>query len=78
MKSIGKFLGRVFRYLDEKLGVSTVEYALIVVAVVGIVGASAALMGDAFEELFNDLTAELDTAVNDVKNQVGAGNQGWR
>ena len=68
MKSISNFLGRFFRYLDEKLGVSTVEYALIVVAVVGIVGVAASMMGDAFEDLFTDLQTELGDSVANTKS----------
>lgn len=73
MKSIGKLLSRILRFMDEKFGVSTVEYALIVVAVVGIVGGSAALMSDAFTDLFTDLQAELSSAVANVSQQVTPG-----
>ena len=73
MKSIGELLSRILRIVDGKFGVSTVEYALVVVAVVGIVSANAAPMSDAFTGLFTDLSDELETAVGDVKQQVSPG-----
>ena len=43
-------VGWIRRFVADRRGVSTVEYALIVVAVIAIVGAVAATMSDAFTE----------------------------
>lgn len=45
-------------------GVSTVEYALIVVAVVGIITAGVAILGEDFQGLFDQLGDEMATAEN--------------
>lgn len=50
---------RVGAFLKDSRGVSTVEYALIVVAVVAIVGAAAVMLGGQFDELFETLGKEL-------------------
>ena len=56
---------RKFReYLMETSGVSTVEYALIVVAVIAIVGVGVATLGDAFNDLFTDLSSEMGKAAS--------------
>lgn len=76
MRALGRqvrgFIGRgvtgVVRYVKESRAVSTVEYALIVVAVIAIVGAGALILGDAFDELFDDLTADMDGAADVVDN----------
>lgn len=54
------------RFVKDRRGVSTVEYALIIVAVIGIIGAVAITLRGAFNELFNELAAELNTAVDDL------------
>ena len=66
MNLIGKQLGRFLRFIDDKHGVSTVEYALIVVAVIGVVGVGAASLSGAFDTLFEDLTAEIAAASETV------------
>lgn len=43
-------------------GVSTVEYALILVAVVGIVAGGAVMLGGDFQQLFTDLGDEIGRA----------------
>lgn len=58
--------GRRFR--RNQRGVSTVEYALIVVAVIAIIGVAAAALSGAFNELFNDLSAQLGNAVAETEN----------
>ena len=73
MKSIGKHLGRLLRFIDDKCGVSTVEYALIVVAVIGVVGVGAAALSGAFETLFEDLTEQIENASDDVSTAAGGG-----
>ena len=47
-------------------GVSTVEYALILVAVVAIVGAGAVMLGGEFDTLFQTLDNELTTATTEA------------
>ena len=66
MDLIGKQLGRFLRFIDDKYGVSTVEYALIVVAVIGVVGVGAAALSDAFDSLFEDLTEQIEDASETV------------
>ena len=53
-------------FLNDVRGVSTVEYALMVVAVIAAVGGVAALLGGAFEDMFDDLSKEIGTAVDNV------------
>ena len=52
----------VLAFLYSRRAVSTVEYALITIAVVSIVGGAIALLAGAFDGLFADLNAELNTA----------------
>ena len=49
-------------FLYGRRAVSTVEYALITIAVVSIVGGAIILLGDAFTGLFGELGTELNTA----------------
>lgn len=42
-------------------GVSTVEYALILVAVVAAIGIGAAALQGSFDDLFDDLTEQIET-----------------
>ena len=51
------------RFLTDLRGVSTVEYALIVVGIIGIVGAAAALLGGAFDQMFTTLSSRMTAAV---------------
>ena len=50
---------------DER-GASMVEYALMVVAIIAVVAAGAAVLTDAFDDMFSDLATELSTAVDQV------------
>ena len=59
---------QVMRFRDDIRGVSTVEYALIVVAVIAIVGVAAGLLGDAFTDTFADLSDRMTGAAQDVSN----------
>ena len=61
---------KVTAFVADLRGVSTVEYALMVVGIVAAVGLAAALMGDAFEQLFEDLSKEMTTGVGAVKKAV--------
>ncbi len=58
------------RFLRDRRGVSTVEYALIVVAVIAVVGLVAGTMADAFQNLFSDLANEMDTGIANVQANV--------
>lgn len=49
----------VTRFAADLRGVSTVEYALIVVAIIGIIGAGALVLGGAFGDLFDDLSDQM-------------------
>ena len=51
------------RFLADLRGVSTVEYALIVVGIIGIVGAGVLVLGDAFTDMFTALSAKMTAAV---------------
>ena len=66
MKSFGRQLGRVLRFIEDKTGVSAVEYSLIIVAVIAIIGAGAAVLGGAFDKLFKDLSGDMSTAASVV------------
>ena len=59
---------QVVRFRDDIRGVSTVEYALIVVAVIAIVGVAAGLLGDAFTSTFQDLSERMTDAAGDVSS----------
>lgn len=54
------------RFLFDTKAVSTVEYALIVVAVVAIIGVAAGTLTDAFDGLFNDFQNEIQGTLNNV------------
>ena len=65
---------RKFReYLVETSGVSTVEYALIVVAVIAIVGVGVATLGNAFDDLFTELSDEMGKAASVTMSQAKTG-----
>ena len=70
--AIGRAAGRVRGFIAESRAVSTVEYALIVVAVIAIVGIGAAMLSGAFKGLFKDLTTEMGKSVDEVQDQVSA------
>lgn len=57
-----KFLEPVLCFVCDRAGVSTVEYALIVVAVIAIVGAGAGMLAGAFDTLFTNLDTQMDAA----------------
>ena len=46
-------------YRTGESGVSAVEYALIVVAVIAIVGLGIGILGEGFEDLFKDLNNQM-------------------
>ena len=56
----------VRRFLFENKAVSTVEYALIVVAIVAILGIAAATMTDAFNALFDTFNDEIQNGIANI------------
>ena len=56
-------------YRTGESGVSAVEYALIVVAVIAIVGLGIGILGEGFQDLFEDLNSQMSDAVS---NTMGA------
>lgn len=69
-KCLYNIAGKVTAFVADLRGVSTVEYALMVVAIIAAVALAAGLLGDAFEELFEDLSDEMTTGVGTVKKTV--------
>ncbi len=61
---------RVVRFRDDIRGVSTVEYALIVVAIIAVVAVAAGLLGDAFTTTFQDLSDRMTDAAEEVSSAV--------
>ena len=74
MELISKYVcslaARFNAFVADLRGVSTVEYALMVVAIIAAVALAAGFLGDAFEELFKDLSKEMTTGVGSVKSKV--------
>jgi len=66
-------VGWIRRFAADRRGVSTVEYALIVVAVIAIVGAVAATMSDAFTTLFDDLGQGMQDGLTNVEGTGSGG-----
>ena len=63
-------VARIASFISDLRGVSTVEYALMVVAVIAAVGLAAGLLGDAFEDLFTDLAKDMTEGIGNVKKAV--------
>ena len=61
---------KITAFVADLRGVSTVEYALMVVAVIAAVALAAGLLGDAFEGLFKDLSNEMTAGVGTVATAV--------
>lgn len=62
-KQFSRLSALAVKFAADLRGVSTVEYALIVVAIIGIVGAAAALLGGAFTDMFETLSGRMTAAV---------------
>ena len=62
MKTLKELARRAFAYFTDRTGVSTVEYALILVAVIAIVGVAGLTLQDQFKDLFTDLGKQIDAA----------------
>ena len=58
-------------YRTGESGVSAVEYALIVVAVIAIVGVGITILGDGFQNLFEELNSEMGKAVSATMKAAG-------
>lgn len=61
---------KVTAFVVDLRAVSTVEYALMVVAIIGAVALGAAFLGDAFEELFEDLSEDMTAGLGTVSSAV--------
>ena len=61
-------IASVKSFLLDRHGVSTVEYALIVVAIIAIVGVVAAQLSGAFDLLMDDLEGEMTAATDAVSD----------
>ena len=67
MERFGHHLGRLLRFVKDKSGVSAVEYALIIVAIVAVVGGGVAILGGGFKDLFEDVSTDMSTAVSSTR-----------
>ena len=67
MKSTSKLVARLLRLLRDRNAVSTVEYALIVIAVIVIVGAGMATLSDQFDTLFDSLGTQLTDTTDEIE-----------
>ena len=71
LKSFARRLqAQAMRFLLDVRGVSTVEYALIVVAIIAVVAVAAGLLGDAFTTTFADLSSRMTDAADEVSSAV--------
>ena len=66
MERFGHHLGRLLRFVKDKNGVSAVEYALIIVAIVAVVGGGVAILGEGFKDLFQDVSTQMQNAASDI------------
>ncbi|MCZ0943925.1 MAG: Flp family type IVb pilin [Gammaproteobacteria bacterium] len=55
-------IARFLWLLKDRSGVSTVEYALIVVMVIAIIGGGVTVLSGGFDEMFKELATELKDA----------------
>ena len=65
-----RLLAQAKEFFGVKRAVSTVEYALIVVAVIAIVGVGAGLLGGGFKDLFTNLAKDVKAAPAAVTKKV--------
>ena len=75
-RTLGHAIVSVKCFLLDRRGVSTVEYALIVVAIIAIVGVVAGQLSGAFGTLMADLTTEIGAASDDVSEAGGGDGTG--
>ena len=62
-KQLSRLNALAVKFAVDLRGVSTVEYALIVVGIIGIVGAAVGLLSGAFTQMFEDLSGRMTAAV---------------
>ena len=75
--AVVRFLGalaalsrRALRFGKDERGASMVEYALMVVAIIVVVGAGVGTLSGAFDTMFEGLSDELTGAVSAVSSSV--------
>ena len=73
LRPVGRACARAVRFLRDTHAVSTVEYALIVVAVIAIIGVAAGTLSGAFKDLFGKLETEIGVGINTVKESAKTG-----
>ena len=62
-KQLSRLNALAVKFAVDLRGVSTVEYALIVVGIIGIVGAAVIVLSGAFTQMFEDLSGRMTAAV---------------
>ena len=62
-KQLSRLNALAVKFAVDLRGVSTVEYALIVVGIIGIVGAAVVILSGAFTSMFEDLSGRMTAAV---------------
>lgn len=62
-KQLFRLSALAVKFAVDLRGVSTVEYALIVVGIIGIVGAAVLLLGGAFDAMFTELSQRMTAGV---------------
>ncbi len=72
-RTLGHAIVSVKCFLLDRRGVSTVEYALIVVAIIAIVGVVAGQLSGAFGTLMTGLEEEMAGATGEIEAAVGGG-----
>ena len=70
-KSAACIAAKVTAFVADLRGVSTVEYALMVVGIVAAVALAAGFLGNAFEDLFKDLSKQMTGGIGDVTKAIG-------
>ena len=71
-KYVSCIAAKVTAFVADLRGVSTVEYALMVVGIVAAVALAAGFLGDAFTELFKDLSEEMTKGVSTVTKAINS------
>lgn len=72
-RTLSSMASSVRRFFADNRAVSTVEYALIVVAVVGVVGGGAVILSGAFDELFESLEETISETTTEVEGLTEGG-----
>ena len=62
-KQLSRLNALAVKFAVDLRGVSTVEYALIVVGIIGIVGAAVVILSGAFTDMFTELSGRMTSAV---------------